>query len=194
MLTVHHPFRSRDISYYQRFKEFHSKFYSYVEPISITPFANKALDRYFAMYLAVMIRHSHAFGLANNVAAASIDEYGIDIIKTEILGYIDAIRRHAVQLNSYLNDRDTGVRSNVEGIIGDEEFEDIKIQLDDLLVNRWLERIGKQDPVIELRFRTESSKTSLFKPRSKGALHDNWNVKESLREIAPSIVIKTVQQ
>jgi hypothetical protein len=194
VITIHHPFRSRDISHYQRFKEFHEKFYSYVEPISITPFANKALDRYFAMYLAVMIRHSPRLGLVNNDEAASVDQHTIDLIKAEILGYIDAIRKHATKLNCYLHDRNTGVRSNVEGIIGDEELEDIKIQLDDLLVNRWLERIGRQDPVIDLRFRTDVSRTSLFSPRNMGSMDDNWNVKESLREIAPSIIIKTVQQ
>ena len=63
VFTVHHPFRSRDISHYQKFKEFHEKFYSYVEPISVTPFASKALDRYLAMFAIVLIRHNKDFGL-----------------------------------------------------------------------------------------------------------------------------------
>jgi len=37
VLTVHHPFRARDMSHYEKFIEFHEKMYSYVEPISITP-------------------------------------------------------------------------------------------------------------------------------------------------------------
>lgn len=57
VITVHHPFRSRDLSHYERFIEFHEKMYSYVEPISITPFTQKALQRYLPLYLATMIRH-----------------------------------------------------------------------------------------------------------------------------------------
>jgi hypothetical protein len=57
VITVHHPFRSRDISHYERFIEFHEKMYSYVEPISITPFTRKALERYLPLYIATMVRH-----------------------------------------------------------------------------------------------------------------------------------------
>ena len=53
VLTVHHPFRARDISHYERFVEFHEKMYSYVEPISITPFTKKAVDRYLSLFLAL---------------------------------------------------------------------------------------------------------------------------------------------
>ena len=74
VFTVHHPYRSRDISHYQKFKEFHEKFYSYVEPISVTPFASKAMERYLAMFLSVMIRHSSTLGLMNNTDASSIED------------------------------------------------------------------------------------------------------------------------
>lgn len=58
VLTVHHPFRARDVSHYEHFIEFHEKMYSYVEPISITPFTGKAVDRYMGLYLATIIRHT----------------------------------------------------------------------------------------------------------------------------------------
>ncbi|MEJ7559157.1 MAG: helicase-related protein [Pedobacter sp.] len=61
VITIHHPFRARDVSHYEKFIEFHEKMYSYVEPISITPFTKKAIDRYMGLYLATMLRHSHAF-------------------------------------------------------------------------------------------------------------------------------------
>jgi hypothetical protein len=57
VLTVHHPFRARDISHYEKFIEFHRKMYSHVEPISITPFTRKAVGRYMALYLATILRH-----------------------------------------------------------------------------------------------------------------------------------------
>jgi hypothetical protein len=194
VFTVHHPFRSRDISHYQKFREFHEKFYSYVEPISVTPFANKALDRYFAMYLTVILRHNATMELSDNDAAVRIDEAKVEQIKREVISYIQKIRDRADRLNNYLSTRESGVRSNVEGVIGQEEQEDILLQLTDLLNNRWLDRISGQDPLIDLKFRDKISSTSLFRPRNAPHLNGNWNVKESLREIDPSVVIKTVQQ
>ncbi|HTI58982.1 helicase-related protein [Mucilaginibacter sp.] len=194
VFTVHHPFRSRDISHYQRFREFHEKFYSYVEPISVTPFANKALDRYFAMYLAVMVRHDEQLGLMNNDDARSVDMVRVQTIRQDIKRYIYEIYKRSLKLNVYLKTRPTGVSSNVEGIITEEEIEDIDFQLDDLLITRWLDRITGQDPTIDIKFRESVSPQSLFAPRNNEAINDNWNVKESLREIAPAVVIKTVQQ
>lgn len=57
VLTLHHPFRARDMSHFEKFIEFHEKMYSYVEPISITPFTSKSIDRYLGLYLATIIRH-----------------------------------------------------------------------------------------------------------------------------------------
>jgi hypothetical protein len=57
VVTVHHPFRARDVSHYEKFIEFHEKMYSYVEPISITPFTEKSIQRYLGLYVATMIRH-----------------------------------------------------------------------------------------------------------------------------------------
>jgi hypothetical protein len=61
VLTVHHPFRARDISHYEKFIEFHEKMYSYVEPISITPFTKKAISRYLGLYLSTYLRHKTDF-------------------------------------------------------------------------------------------------------------------------------------
>jgi hypothetical protein len=194
VFTVHHPFRSRDISHYQRFREFHEKFYSYVEPISVTPFANKALDRYFAMYLAVIIRHNTSLGLLNNDDARTIDMQKIIAVKQKVTLSMRELFERALKLNEHLKNRTAGIRSNIEGIITEEELEDIDLQLDDLLVTRWLDRISGQDPGLDIKYRDAVSPSSLYAPRNNEALDNNWNVKESLREIAPSVVIKTVQQ
>lgn len=73
VITIHHPFRARDMSHYEKFIEFHEKMYSYVEPISITPFTKKAIDRYLGLYLATMLRHSGAF--SNRMDADNILQY-----------------------------------------------------------------------------------------------------------------------
>lgn len=38
VITLHNPFNQRDVSHFEKFREFHEKLYFYVEPISITPF------------------------------------------------------------------------------------------------------------------------------------------------------------
>ena len=191
VFTVHHPFRSRDLSHYQRFKEFHEKFYSYVEPISVTPFADKALERYFAMFLAVMIRHDQKLTYQNNEDAAGLTSADTELIKHRIMGYIQEIHNNSAKLNEFLSERDYGVPTRIEGIIDAQELISISAKIDDLLLTRWLHRLeGLKN---EFRFRHQVATKALF---SEGIESDqqHWNVKYSLREIAPTVVIKTVQQ
>jgi len=54
---VHHPMRNRDLSHYESFSKFHQRFYSEVEPVSITPFAGKALEKYLSLTIITLIRH-----------------------------------------------------------------------------------------------------------------------------------------
>ena len=71
VVTLHNPFRARDLSHFERFKEFHEKLYYYVEPISITPFSKKSVNRYLPLYNATMIRHSYP-SLSNQESAAKL--------------------------------------------------------------------------------------------------------------------------
>jgi hypothetical protein len=191
---VHHPFRSRDISHYQKFKEFHEKFYSYVEPISVTPFASKAMERYLAMFLSVMIRHSSTLGLMNNTDASSIDDNKIKLIKKLINDEIVEVKNNAVKLNTHLNIRKAGVESSVDGIITDDELIDLNNKLDNLL-HSWISRLQGSEPPPNLEFRlSKKLNESLFITSSDDNYPTHWKVGYSLREIDPSVVIKTVQQ
>lgn len=194
VFTVHHPFRSRDISHYQKFKEFHEKFYSYVEPISVTPFASKAMERYLAMFLSVMIRHNSTLGLMNNADASSIDDSKIKLIKKMINDEIVEVKNNAVKLNTYLNIRKAGVESSVDGIITDDELLDLNNKLDNLL-HSWISRLQGSEPPPNLGFRiSKNLNESLFITSSDVNYPNHWKVGYSLREIDPSVVIKTVQQ
>lgn len=194
VFTVHHPFRSRDISHYQKFKEFHEKFYSYVEPISVTPFASKAMDRYLAMFLSVMIRHSTTLGLMNNLDAAAIDDNKIELIKKLIEDEIIEVKNNATKLDAYLKSRPAGVLSSVDGIISDDELIDLNNKLDNLLHN-WISRLQGSEPPPNLGYRVKDKlRESLFVISSDDNHSRHWKVGYSLREIDPSVVIKTVQQ
>jgi superfamily II DNA/RNA helicase len=90
VLTVHHPFRARDISHYEKFIEFHEKMYSYVEPISITPFTHKAVERYMGLYLATMIRHRTRFTERLSASAIStISETELSNLISELTLYFE---------------------------------------------------------------------------------------------------------
>lgn len=45
VVTMYNWVSPRDISHYERFKSYHAAFYRYIEPISVTPFSSRALDR-----------------------------------------------------------------------------------------------------------------------------------------------------
>jgi hypothetical protein len=45
VVTMYSWVAPRDISHYERFKSYHAALYRYVEPISVTPFSSRALDR-----------------------------------------------------------------------------------------------------------------------------------------------------
>ena len=194
VFTVHHPFRSRDISHYQKFKEFHEKFYSYVEPISVTPFASKALDRYFAMYAIVMIRHNEGLNLMNNESARDINNDKIEIIKCLIKSEIQEVFNNAQKLDQYLQNREEGVKSSIDGIISEEEVEDIDLKLNELLKN-WIGIIDGRDQPVDLNYRIHENRLkSLFINAIDDNYPNHWKVSYSLREIGASTVIKTVQQ
>lgn len=194
VFTVHHPFRSRDISHYQKFKEFHEKFYSYVEPISVTPFASKALDRYLAMYAIVIIRHNEELNLMNNESARYINNDKIEIIKSLIKSEILEIFNNSQKLEQYLKIEKVGVKSSIDGIISKEEVKDIVFKLNELLKN-WIGLIDGREQPVDLNYRIHENRLkSLFINESDDNYPNHWKVSYSLREIGASTVIKTVQQ
>jgi hypothetical protein len=54
--TVYNWARPRDLSHYERFEHYHATFYGHVEPLSVTPFAPRALDRGLSALLVSLIR------------------------------------------------------------------------------------------------------------------------------------------
>ncbi|MBQ2923436.1 MAG: helicase [Bacteroidales bacterium] len=86
VITLHNPFRARDLSHFERFKEFHEKLYYYVEPISITPFSKKSVNKYMPLYIATMIRHNY-LDLANSDSAAGLTTSLQEKIKEDITAY-----------------------------------------------------------------------------------------------------------
>lgn len=196
VFTVHHPFRSRDISHYQKFKEFHEKFYSYVEPISVTPFATKALDRYLAMVVTALIRHKLDI-TDNNGVNIDIESRRDDIVAC-IMSTINDVLNNSVRLNDYLKSENMpGLKSSAEGIISDYERQEVEDKTRQL-INKWNSRIEElinRGQINDFVFRNyENVVVSLLISNTDNSYPNHWKVSNSLREIAPATVIKTVQQ
>ena len=69
VVTVLNWARPRDLSHYEQFEQYHAVFYRYVEALSVTPFAPRALNRGLTGVLASMIRLGEADFNPNSAAA-----------------------------------------------------------------------------------------------------------------------------
>lgn len=56
VVTIYNWSRPRDISHYETFEHYHATFYRHVEALSVTPFADRALDRGLTAILIGLIR------------------------------------------------------------------------------------------------------------------------------------------
>lgn len=74
VFTLYSPSKPRDRSHYEIFRSFHQGFYRYVEPTSITPFAEPALDRALHGAFLSFIRMSSDY-IYENDHADDIDQY-----------------------------------------------------------------------------------------------------------------------
>jgi hypothetical protein len=186
VITVHHPFRSRDISHYERFIEFHEKMYSYVEPISITPFTRKALDRYLPLYIATMVRHR-----------AYIEREDANIQLTS------AMRTSLVRmLTEYFNKRKLrlegrNIDRTIKQLLTDKDLDQIK-DLVEKAITDWQEEYEKAKAAgEELMFNYKAQRGSRPQRQLYVDIHeyqDNihselWRIPQSLRVVEPEAVI-----
>ncbi len=73
VIALYDPFNSRDLSFYEDFVQFHKTFYKQVEPLTVTPFAENALEKMLFTLVLSYFRHSTIY-TANDTATALIDE------------------------------------------------------------------------------------------------------------------------
>ena len=119
VITLHNPFRARDLSHFERFKEFHEKLYYYVEPISITPFSKKSVNKYLPLYLATMIRHNYP-ELANVENAANLNDQLRGRIKADLVKYFeDRLNRTQALPSSIRGLLTTELESYIESFVED---------------------------------------------------------------------------
>lgn len=187
VLTLHSPFNQRDVSHFEKFREFHEKLYYYVEPISITPFSPKSVKRFLPLYLAAYIRHKYS-DVSNRVDAHNINQILADEIKTDIKKYFeDRMRRTS--------------NTDEKALLTNEMLQIINNEID-RNINNWLIEANKNGQnlvysIIESRFgRRNPNEVSLFaSPEDfEGDVpSDKWLVPNALRVIEPESVIHVIR-
>ncbi len=58
VITLYNWARPRDLSHYETFDHYHATFYRHVEPLSVTPFSERALDKGLTGVLVSAVRHA----------------------------------------------------------------------------------------------------------------------------------------
>jgi len=190
VLTVHHPFRARDISHYEKFIEFHEKMYSYVEPISITPFTKKAIDRYLGLYLATILRHTFPEFIEREAAPiiTSKSDQEIMVIINVLLNYFED-RKNRLQGSNVLNSVKNLLKQSNIVLIRKwlvEAIEEWKVFADEISNNSQL-----------VFSRAVPSQEQLYvdiDEYDENINREKWKIPMSLRVIEPSAGLKIKQK
>jgi len=174
VFTLHNPYRARDLSHFEKFREFHEKMYFYVDPISITPYSPQAIEKYMPAVLAAIIRHEFP-ALATDMGIKNLD----DTKKKQIQERIHAI--FSTRMNSIQGNENELLRD----LLTDEGLQMIDSFVEKAL-DEWIDRISliesfdnpKKNPLYLSLDAYEEEKADTF-----------WSVPYSLRDIAESSVI-----
>lgn len=165
--TLFDPFNTRDLSYFEDFVQFHKTFYKQVEPLSVTPFADSALDKMLFTLMVAYFRHKMNFA-SNNMANAIIQTN----VKTQLQNqFPELFRNHPFAA---------------------QEFTNIILKIETLIQN-WQYRI---DTVNDLKFFWyQHPRESLMKPvQDKRNEEDVLVAMQSMRNVEPNAEILIKQQ
>ncbi|CEQ11809.1 DNA helicase [[Clostridium] sordellii] len=163
VFTLYNPSRSRDKSHHEMFYDYHQSFYKYVEPTSVTSFAEPAIDRMLHSVFIALVRH--VSGLNDNRCASKFDKEN------------DEIKR---QIKNILNRVETLLRrEGTDKNIIKAEVEEVDKNLKEIC-KIWEEKINCDDV---LNYYLDG-KPSLIKPFGRGIRMDKeFNTLEAMRNV-----------
>ena len=181
VITLHNPFRSRDVSHYEKFREFHEKLYFYVEPISITPFSQKSIEKYLALYLAAIVRQSFN-QLANGKDAVRINDGDLSSrIKQKVSDYFN--HRYERMQNPYLSQLEKGLLT--------ETLKDNIIRFVDKALEQWKNKASESNDLVYSDTKYTKATALFSMPNDFEESNDAniWTVPMSLRIVEPEAVL-----
>lgn len=185
VLTLHNPFRSRDVSHFEKFREFHEKLYYYVEPISITPFSHKSVEKYLPLFLSTYIRHLYP-ALADNKSATNINSAKTADIEKAVREYFEERLKRTTEL--------PGIERE---LLTPDLFEYICVMVHDML-EQWLEKKNDNQELVYAKSRNgrNNQATPLYstlEDYDEMRLQNKWKVPTALRLLEPEAVIHIIK-
>ena len=100
VLTLYNWARPRDVSHYERFEHDHATFYKQVEPLSVTPFAERALDRGLTAVVVAIVRHRLVDRPLGRVTNPDIAAQRVPTDNLEVERVIDIVSERAGRVSS----------------------------------------------------------------------------------------------
>jgi hypothetical protein len=166
VLTLYNWSRPRDVSHYERFEHDHATFYKQVEPLSVTPFSERALDRGLTAVVVAVVRHRLADRTLGRETNPDIAAQRVPTDNAEVDRVIEIVSARSGNVTS-----SDATRLEVKRLV--------RARLDLWLVRQRratrdaaaLSFIGRSQPSVELL--------------NDGVSHawDAWSVPNSLREV-----------
>lgn len=184
VITSHNPFRSRDVSHFEKFREFHEKLYYYVEPISITPFSKKSVEKYFSLYMAALIRHSFETladgNSAKNMTTAELKERVYEKVMSYIINRYERTISLPVELDLQRGLLTEGLKKNIELFVNE-------------ALDQW-EEMATSNPDLVYKAAPYKGKNKPYLFIAPDAYDDEreqsrWTVPTSLRIVEPEAVL-----
>jgi hypothetical protein len=97
VITLYNWARPRDLSHYETFDHYHATFYRHVEPLSVTPYSERALDKGLTGVLVSAIRHGDSDWNANPGARL------LNRPDSRIAAHVDALSERAASVTGDTN-------------------------------------------------------------------------------------------
>ena len=166
VLTLYNWSRPRDLSHYERFEHDHATFYKQVEPLSVTPFAERALDRGLTAVVVAIVRHRLAdrpLGRATNPDGAA---QRVPIDDAEVERVIDIVAARSGNVTT-----SEPVRQSVQRLV--------RGQLDNWLTRQ--EHAQRDEAALSFVGRSQGTVELLDDGVSR--TWNPWSVPNSLREV-----------
>ena len=170
VFTLYNWARPRDLSHYERFEHDHATFYRQVEPLSVTPFSRRALDRGLTAVAVALVRHE---GADRPIGASTNPESGAQqaaVTDQELRNMLSCIVDRVAKIQP-----DPGDRAYVQHLID---------QLLDLWADRQRSARKKAAP---LSYSGRDGKTAQLLLSPEPYHWDRWTAPNSLRETEHTI-------
>jgi hypothetical protein len=165
VFSLFDPNNTRDLSYFEDFVPFHKTFYKQVEPISVTPFAENALDKLLFTTIVTYFRHKMGYA-ANNMA--------------------NALTGNKQQLESELQQLFNA------HCFADNEDKQLLVSQIAYLLQKWEYKIQASSNLHYYGSKTSNQRVqNLLKPiQERQNIDDKLVAMQSMRSVEPSVIIK----